>query len=388
MKNSFLKIMFLVLVLQGCKKREYGLNQFYSSSDTLVIRTSKQKGTGLFTWGTGSLFFNDSINLSYKPVLPKEILDIKYAQKFIDFKSENKFSVDIISGVKNGQKVFVVDENYNKNFTDDSIRVLKKINWYSIDDLIKCKFMTTNGNMVKKDSSWIKIGDHNGQFLCGRNEHLSAKFRINNEDYEIGIVATRTGDFTYTFKPVAAILSYGKTEKDTLSLGEIINLNDFFSFANQHYRFDNVSNSGEYVTLIKEDDFRSKVGTQIGMIAPDFRAISISGDTINGSNLHDKITIVANSCGCGGDKASTKAIYDIRTAYANEINVLGLDSKIDEEQEGILIDVEDEFNKDIYKKYRKEYCSRICYVIDENNRIIDKFEVTNWKLNLAKLFNK
>ena len=95
--------------------------------------------------------------------------------------------------------------------------------------------------------------------------------------------------------------------------------------------------------------------------------------------------IIANSCECGGDSISTQAYNDIRKEYGNNIYILRLDSKIDKGLDGLQIDIAEKFNNDIYKKYRNEYCSRICYVIDKNNIIIDKFPIDDWKSNLPGL---
>jgi hypothetical protein len=46
------------------------------------------------------------------------------------------------------------------------------------------------------------------------------------------------------------------------------------------------------------------------------------------------------------------------------------------------------FNQDFYDKYRMQYCSRICYVIGTDNRIMDKFLITDWKNNLAKILKE
>ncbi|WP_223550956.1 hypothetical protein [Aestuariivivens sp. NBU2969] len=80
---------------------------------------------------------------------------------------------------------------------------------------------------------------------------------------------------------------------------EVITLDEFFKLNNSYYRFAEISKLGDEITLVKETDFESKVGTQLGMLAPEFEAISISGETVNSKALHDKVIVVANACGCG-----------------------------------------------------------------------------------------
>jgi len=118
------------------------------------------------------------------------------------------------------------------------------------------------------------------------------------------------------------------------------------------------------------------------MIAPSFICITISGDTINSDHLHDRTIVIVNSCSCGGDTESTKAFYDIETQYKEKLWVIRLDSRIEKTNTGFQIDVDDEFNKDMYLKYRNMYCSRICYVINRDNRVLDKFPVSSWTSNL------
>ena len=105
----------------------------------------------------------------------------------------------------------------------------------------------------------------------------------------------------------------------------------------------------------------------------------VSLSTIDSKLLHDKHIIIANSCGCGNDTISTEAYYTIKKLYGDQAHVIRLDSKIEKGPEGMQIDMETAFNKDMYDNYRSAYCSRICYVIGTDSRIIDKFTVTDWK---------
>ena len=74
--------------------------------------------------------------------------------------------------------------------------------------------------------------------------------------------------------------------------------------------------------------------------------------------------------------------------YRNTINLLHVDSNIEKSNIGIHIDSEEDFNKDFYNNYRQEYCSRICYVIGKDKRIIDKFNINEWKSYLPKIIEE
>ena len=95
--------------------------------------------------------------------------------------------------------------------------------------------------------------------------------------------------------------------------------------------------------------------------------------------LKHRSVLLANSCGCGGDKLSTESFYNIMNTFGKRIYALRLDSGLKKGLEGWNIDTEHEYNKDIYEKYRKEYCSRVAYFIGTNKRILEKFDIINWE---------
>lgn len=381
-------IILLALANQQCGNKNI-LNQFSASDDTLLIRTEKRKGNGLFSLGVMPVNFEDSVEKTMNPaVFPKEVTGIKRLQILTDLKSKEPHYVDIMRGMMNGNDIFIVDEDNNKDFSNDSIRVFKAINWESINDLIKCKFLISNGHEIIEDSSWIRIGILQNDIWCGRSEHLIADFTINKEKYSVGIIDSRLFGFFYGIYPEAALISNNSVTKDTLLQKDIVKIGEYLNFNGIYYRFENVSNNGEFITLIKEKSFIKKIGTQVGMIAPDFICKTVSGDTIESSALHDRLIIITNSCGCGGDSQSTKAYYDIRKEYETNVHVFRLDSNIEKGSDGLQIDISEKFNEDFYKNFRNEYCSRTCYVIDANNRIIDKFSISNWRSNMPRHIKK
>lgn len=383
-------LLFLFIFSVGCENKKNIVNHFYSSNDTLIIRTKKQKGNGLFQLGaTDYLNFQDTTEKFPYPVkYPKNFQNVKRYLFVPDFKEKEDYYVDILKGVENGQKAFIVDENNNKDLSDDIIRTYEKIKWDSSENLIKCRYSISNGTQIVKDSSWLKIGTFKKSLYIGRSEHLISEFSIDNEKYELGIIEFRNAvSFTYGFDSELALLSNKGKKKDSISNRDLLKLGEFLNLNDKFYRFKSISNNGEFITLIKERSFENKIGTQIGMIAPSFKVVTTSGDTINSSSLYNKVTVIANSCGCGGDKESTQSFYDIKNTFKN-INILHIDSKIETGSDGLHIDMENNFNKDFYHNYRKQYCSRICYIIGKDNRIIDKFNITDWKTILSKLIEE
>ncbi|OMP29871.1 hypothetical protein [Mangrovimonas sp. DI 80] len=371
----------------SCKKANIGINSFSESNDTISLRLTKQKGSGLFQLGAGSLQFKDTSEVfSYSVKYPKSVDSITRSQLKVDLKEARDFQVEIIKGYKNGIEVFVVDENNNKDFTDDPIREYKPMDWTDSANLVKCEYLISNGRKTIKDSSWLNIGNSHGRFLIGKREFLMSEFNIGNEMYKIGIVESANPlSFTYGYRPEVALLSHLGKEKDTVYNNDLLALGEFLNFNGKYYRFESISNNGDLAILVRERNFGTKIGTQKGMIAPNFKVLTMSGDTLTNTDLKNKFTVIANSCGCGGDKKSTQAFYEMEEQYRNTLNVLHVDSNIKNTDIGIHINSEEGFNKNFYEAYRKTYCSRLCYVIGNNNRIVDKFNINEWKTKLPQL---
>ena len=185
-----LKIFLLIVFLNyGCAIDKKTSNQFSSSDDTLIIRTKKQKGDGLFSLGVIPLDFKDTIEeFAHSVVYPKHVTNIKRLEMSTDFRATEAHYVEIMNGRLNDKEVFIVDENNNNDFTDDSIRIIKPIKWRVDDGLIKCKYLISNGNEIVTDSSWLRIGTWRDDLWGGRSEHLISDFTLNKEKYIVGII--------------------------------------------------------------------------------------------------------------------------------------------------------------------------------------------------------
>ena len=418
MKSIYLTLAVTIILLSGCDQKEE-VNQFTSEQDTLVLTTVKQMGNGLFSSGAGSLYFQDTTERYLYPIVfPNDIDEIRLALRFIDLKvwqfnrykkgeSELKYLLDdiangdldtlncptteqnyinIMTGYKDSVSVFIVDENNNKDFRDDSVRVYQELNWRSTENLIKFTYEIFDGQSIVKDSSWINIGTLGGSDLWSYiSQYFTADLSIDDQSYQIGISDEQSG-FTYDLAPRIALLSENGISKDTLLKSEVMYLDEYIKLGNTYYRFDRITNSGKYVTLIKENDFEDLEGTQVGMLAPGFTFKSYAGDTIHSTALHDKPLLIANISGC--TSRSFSVYTEMSKRYADKLFVLGLTPHITEDFGGTLADTEDPVNKGIYDIYRHAYSSYTCYLIGTNNRIIDKFDVFKWEAHLSKYFGE
>ncbi len=363
-----------------------GYNQFVSSEDTLLIRTSRMKGTGVFEFGGGILEFQDTANLfDYSIDYPDSLTNVLGFRSPVDFKSELDY-IDIIRGqLPSGDFVAIVDQNNNQSFRDDTIFSIRPIDWFSSRNSIPITFLVSESADTTESHSWVRIGHWEGNIICGKDEHLSASFSINDKHFDIEIIDDRSSAFTYGFNPQIVLVATEPGKVDSIEVRDLIKMKEYLKLNETYYRFDSISNAGNFLRLIKEKNFENKIGIQVGMLAPEFTFKSTSGDTMSTSLLHDKPLIIANSCGCGGDTKSPQAYIEIRQAYQNDAYVLRLDSFSKKPSDKWTINMGDEYNKDCYYKFRQEYCSRICYVIGQNQRIVDKFLITDWKKNLPKL---
>lgn len=400
-------------------------NHFNSFSDTLIVKTEKIRGYGILQEeGAGSIDFNDTTErFDYPVVFPKGITDIKLAWQPVDFKpfgfdnmkkSKSDYlpiflksnfpkkidtlnipsikdnSICIMAGKRGNDKIFIVDENNNKDFRDDSVRLTQKMDWKTTTKLIKCRYKIYNGKSMVEDSSWVNIGlGRNNDLLFFVSHHLESTFSIKNQIYTIGVIESNSG-FCFD-EPILALLAQNGIKKDTLTESELLKKGEYLKLNDTYYRFDDVSNDGKYATLIKENNFKSKIGTQVGMLAPDFNCKSIEGDFISFNDYKGKVLLLVNVSACWSPISSYKCYKDLTEAYSDKFEILCLDkspvalgNNIKElKLSGKFVDVNE--NKMI-EAYRPDFCSRTCFLINPGGRIVDKFEIFDWKSKLAQVF--
>ncbi len=208
------KVIILVLLTNlGCQYSENSslvINAFESSNDTLVIRTEKQKGHGIPLGGFGTLHFKRNTGeFPYPVTYPENLRDIERTQVAVDHSTMEPSYIDIIKGRRGLEDVFVVDQNNNNDFTDDSIRIPKDFKPYHGGmELIKCQYLMSDGHELKKDSSWIHIILQNERLLFGRCEQLTANFQLDGIRYKIGIAdPVNAMAFTYDYQPELVLIS-------------------------------------------------------------------------------------------------------------------------------------------------------------------------------------
>lgn len=416
--NTILFLIFLSAIFcSSCIKDINKVNFFTSKNDTLVIKTEKIKGIGMFPAGAGEIHFETNNRfIDFPLIVPENISDVKIGFELFDFKpwkyeqykkgnmdrssimediSKGKIdtliapslkdnSICILSGRKGDVMIFIVDENNNKNFKDDSIRPYQQMDWKTSCNLIKCEYNIHNGKKLSTDSTWINIGFppiDSTLLLFFVSHHLIADLKIDNNSFQIGLV-NRQNSFWFD-KPLVAVISENAYRKDTILKSDLLKLGEYLKLGHDYYCIQDITNDGSYLTLVRENNFSSKTGTQVEMIAPEFKFKSFNGDTLSKETFKNEMFLIANISAC--TRSSFIEYKNLLATMKGKLKIIGINYGISENLGGIMVDIEDEYNREFYNNYRNAYSSYECLLIDKEGRIVDKFDVFDWKKNLSKI---
>ena len=131
-KNILLTLGLLVaIILQSCSEKKTPVNSFTSDQDTLRVQLTKVKGNDLFSIGYGVPDLDIySHGFPTEIVTPHDIDSIIRYPFRVDFLEKNTPTfLEFIKGLQNGKPVFILDQNNNKDLTDDPVRDYKQIDW-------------------------------------------------------------------------------------------------------------------------------------------------------------------------------------------------------------------------------------------------------------------
>lgn len=351
--------------------------------------------------GAGSLHLMDSAECqSYEwwkfPVkVPADIDSIKYSIFSLNFfpiryyspmgdtiqqvkapRGENMIS--IICGLQDGDSVFVVDENYNRDLTDDTVRTIHNFEWRNATKLIKCNYTVDTGDSLRQGHGWIQIGRSVrwGDIFQSTCQHMEAELQIDQQDYRLGVVDYNSNSFCF-FRPQMALLEENGNKRDSLAKRDHVEKGEYIKLGDHFYKFIDFYSGDGTIILAREKDYNSMIGIQVGLKAPDFEFVSVAGDTVSSEDFKNKKILIANISGC--TSSSYGKYREVEERFRDEMIIIGLESHIPKDLGGILMDTEVEFNEDMYNKYRNAYSSYNCYLIGEDGRIADMFDIFDWK---------
>jgi len=424
LRSNFLKLALLLFL--GTHITNLQAFQYTSNADTLLLKTEKCKGWGLF--GNFGWFHSlkdiDEVE-GLADIIPSDLTQVRFAREIVDMNliaydnirnkgmgDLDKFlatnypiridtaqlptaienSIRMIIGKKGGDQVLIVDQNNNNDFRDDPVRTVVQDGQSLPAELIPVQFKIYNGKKLVKDSGWVAISLEEGRLVYGVAQYFKSKFTIDDQSFEI---QTRSGlpDPRFTFDhPLLSITAQNGVQKDSLRLSEKIKKGEYIRLGQSYYQFIAVSNDGQFITLIKEKDVSDKVGTQVGFKAANFHGITTDGDSIAMTDYRNKYLLIVNITACWSAKMSYVYYKELLDHYYSKFEIVAIDETLGSLEANIKnLQIQGPFiisknNRMLKRTYRKDFCSRTCFLVDPGGHIVDKFEISNWKEALARHF--
>ncbi len=425
MKRIFIAI-FLIGLLFGMGSNIDCIGQSKYLPDTLIIKMKQEKGRGLLNYqrGISDLVFRSLDSLGFEVILPDHITDIRLRGEIVDYDAygfqlhtkeqkdslnwkeiaaRKKFdpyhpislrdnSVCMLTGMRGKDSVYIIDQNNNKDFRDDTVRLVKPIDLYSREKLIPCDYTIFNGKKYVTAHTWMAIGTWRREGLWYQVlQHYTTGFNLDKSNYELEVYISESR--FYTYRPQIAIIGGNGIRKDTVAPGEYVGVGEYILLKEGVYRFADLAQDCSYVTLVREDHYLDKSGIQPGLLAPAFKCNTTNGDSISSETYKGSYVLLVNISACYSVPGSQEVYKDLAEKYGPKLDMVVIDraggylKQIENwNQAGKLVNADTPDNKEFAKKYRPDYCSRTCFLIGPNGRIVDKFEIFDWEKNLAKHF--
>ncbi|MGZ2369322.1 peroxiredoxin family protein [Ancylomarina sp. YFZ004] len=423
--RTIIFFLFLALLSFSSCQNKKNENHYSGKESAIQLKTIKHKGRGLFENSGWSLFFKQPKDHLFDFNLPEKLDSIEIATLLLDIKPDIyekfkigrmdttafnnlvvKFDVDtlnlpkqeikknylsILRAYQNDTLVFMIDQNNNRDFTDDTIRNLKnnqlKADGYNFD----FEFDIFNDKEIVTSHSWVKVvkSPRGSRLAVVVNQHVSAKFTMDGKSFTIG-VADDQGNCSFD-EIVIALLEDNGVKKDTLTRKDYFKRGEYLKLGEHYYKFQDITNDGSLISLIKEDDFKNKVGTQVGMLAPEFTCKTLDNQSRSLKNYKGSYLLLANLSSCWGYAESYTHYKAIGEQYASQLRRIG----IDYEDRNLIQKIKElklkgefviaEANKGSFQEaFRPGYSSRNCFLIDPDGRIVSRFDIENWKSVLSK----
>ncbi|PHN05145.1 peroxiredoxin family protein [Flavilitoribacter nigricans] len=399
-----------------------------TQGDTLFLQTTKHAGYGLYEGGHWSRHLYDiPEGDELRRVIPEGLSDLKVGREDIDLKvyqyqrlvddqpeylpefltinypsridtanlpSPAQNTVEIILGRRDGQEVFIVDENGNRDYRDDAIRPLIDMQTaMETTQPSKCHFSIYNGNAIVRDSGWIYVGLGNEEKIrVSVAQHLQASLEIDGQDYTLQAVSWIPSIGFCFDSPKISITAQNGITKDSLLFSDQFELGEYLKLGKDYYQFAGMANDGSAITLIREEDVSDKIGTQPGFIAPEFSAVTTAGDSIELADYRAQYLLLVNITACWSEKMSYEHYKELWEDHHEKIAMVA----IDESPNALAVNIQDldlagkfvigKEHPSVKRNYREDFCSRVCFLIDPSGQIVDRFEIGDWRQALATHF--
>lgn len=395
--------------------------------DTLILSTRKHKGHGMFGGGFGTLYMEEIPEKdAVLSLIPQEISSPLMGKHFVDtdflayynvksrspenleefihtygidtanMPSESENRIHLILGMRGQDSVYIVDENGNNDYRDDPVRTLETLIYKEdapLPEPVMCHYLIYNGEYMVKDSGWVIVAKgSDGRPRISVAQRVVSSFSLQNQEYEIQVMDwIPSASFCFDH-PIISITAQNGQEKDSLLYSERLELGEYLQLGDSFYKFDNISNDGKEITLIREGDVSDKVGKQVGFLAPDFSCVTTEGDSISLENFQGKYVLLVNITACWSEPMSYEHYKQLSEQYLSKLDILAIDASKGPLQANIRqLGLKGTFilspeNRAISNHYREDFCSRTCFLINPDGHIVDKFQIHDWQYALAEYF--
>lgn len=428
MKKKFTLSLNLLLITIGLGINSMNAIPISFINDTLILETEKHIGYGLLGGSYSNLNIQEIADTNeILSFIPHGIINPKYGETSIDYKQnwykrlkkknheylsiflkdhypekidtanlllETNNYVKVLVGTKNNIQVYIVDENNNNDFRDDSIRSLRKEKTETSElDPVKIQFQIYDGKEIVKDSSWVYIRlVRDNEVYLSVAHHLKSTFIVDDNEYEIQCV-NGPPYLRFCFdSPNISVTAQNGVKKDSILLSETFEIGEYLKFGEYYYKFENVTNNGSKITLVKEKDVSGIIGNQVGFIAPNFKSVTVEGDSISLEDYKGEHFLIVNITACWSQPMSYEHYKELSEKYNTKVAIVAIDESLGALQANIeQLELNGKFlisknNPSLKQTYREDVCSRVCYLISPNGKLIDKFEISDWKKTLTKHF--
>ncbi|WP_167613825.1 redoxin domain-containing protein [Maribellus sediminis] len=377
---KFPLLLFLLLIILGCKHEANNQHDNLSPSDTLILTTKKHKGYGSF--GNKSTFLSESKSDQNSPWnkmmptykgIPDSLKNLKVSLNPVDIgqyvfqsykagKVDRSFLVNTFNSwgldtcsfydqelksffsVAIGQNshnewVYVIDKNNNLDFSDDKLYRLKKetgdlkLNSRTIPrQPVSFEYEYFDGKKVLRDSSWVYLFDY---FSYGTDytnfEYRVANFTFNNIDYEIELKCNVTNRDYSSKSTTLGITKMGEFVKQSLKSKNLLKIGDYLILDKTYFKIEKITYSGDSIYLRRDKNAEKTGGTQLGMKAIDFNSQTLEGEHFKLSDHRGKYVLLdfwGTWCApCRKELTTLKEASDLFKDYNLVIVGIAKDSK-------------------------------------------------------------
>ncbi len=400
---ALLPLIALYFILPSCQSAgTYVVDRaVLADRDTLVLQMTKVKGYGPFSTGSAYLPIRDSAEIKelgwfdIPSKIPEGISDVKFGPYALWMDHPRYFAHDsthvhdgslgdtntmiVMVGSFQEQPVFVVDANHNQDLTDDRYHRLDTFDWKGKNNLILCRYEIPGHSGFGEDSSWANLGSWGSGILMNTAQHFTTPLQLPGGDFELAVRDRNSMSFV-TLTPQMAVIQENEVRRDTLFTRDLVEIGESVKIGDQYYRFEDFYSGSNTLVLVRDSTFAQRVGVQPGMQAPEFTFLTLTGDTLSSSAFPGKDVLVANVSGCAS--RSFDEYHDLLEKKSDDLVVICLNSGSKAPLQGLVVDVEDSYNEQMYDLFRNAYSSYISYLITDEGLIQDKFKIFDWQENL------